>query len=85
MIIVRFYGRIGTIFGILPILHLGRRHKWVNPLMVKKERRVLTVGETELFFSYAKDTFYYNLYVVAIDTGMYGCNNETNSEGTPGI
>ena len=24
---------------------------------VKKERRVLTVGETELFFSYAKDTF----------------------------
>ena len=53
--------------------------------MVKKERRVLTVGETELFFSYAKDTFYYNLYVVAIDTGMYGCNNETNSEGTPGI
>lgn len=33
----------------------------------------------------AKDTFYYNLYVVAIDTGMYGCNNETNSEGTPGI
>lgn len=37
---------------------------------VKKERRVLTVGETELFFSYAKDTFYYNLYVVAIDTGM---------------
>ncbi len=54
-------------------------------LMVKKERRVLTVGETELFFSYAKDTFYYNLYVVAIDTGMYGYNNETNSEGTPGI
>lgn len=35
LIIVRFYGRIGTIFGILPILHLGRRHKWVNPLMVK--------------------------------------------------
>ena len=24
---------------------------------IKKERRVLTVGETELFFSYAKDTF----------------------------
>mgnify|MGYP004615956423 FL=1 len=37
---------------------------------IKKERRVLTVGETELFFRYAKDTFYYNLYVVAIDTGM---------------
>lgn len=31
----KVYGRIGTIFGILPILHLGRRHKWVNPLMVK--------------------------------------------------
>lgn len=36
---------------------------------VKKERRVLTVSDAELF-SYAKDTFYYNLYVVAIDTGM---------------
>ena len=39
--------------------------------IVKKERRVLTVGETELFFSYAKDTFYYNLYVVAIFRSIF--------------
>lgn len=36
----------------------------------KKERRVLTVSETELFLSKAADTFYYNLYVLALETGM---------------
>ena len=36
----------------------------------KKERRVLTVSEAELFLSKAADTFYYNLYVLALETGM---------------
>lgn len=36
----------------------------------KKERRVLTVSEAELFFRYAEDTFYYDLYVLAVNTGM---------------
>ena len=36
----------------------------------KKERRVLTVSEAELFLSKATDTFYCNLYVLALETGM---------------
>ena len=35
----------------------------------KKERRV-TVSETELFLSKAADTFYYNLYVLVLESGM---------------
>lgn len=36
----------------------------------KKPRRVLTVKETEMFLAEAKNTFYYNLFVVALETGM---------------
>lgn len=36
----------------------------------KKERRVLTVKETDIFLKEAKGTFYYNLYVLALETGM---------------
>lgn len=36
----------------------------------KKERRVLTIGETKQFLEYAEGTFYYNLYVLALETGM---------------
>ena len=36
----------------------------------KKERRVLTISETELFLNQAKDSFYYNLYVLALETGL---------------
>ena len=36
----------------------------------KKPRRVLTVEETKLFLEYAEDTFYYNLFIVALETGM---------------
>lgn len=36
----------------------------------KKERRVLTVSEAELFLRKAAGTFYYNMYVLALDTGM---------------
>lgn len=36
----------------------------------KKERWVLTVSETELFLSKATDTFYYNLYVLALEARM---------------
>lgn len=36
----------------------------------KKERRVLTRKETEIFLTAAEGTFYCNLYVVALETGM---------------
>ena len=36
----------------------------------KKPRRVLTVEETKLFLEYAEDTFYYSLFIVALETGM---------------
>lgn len=36
----------------------------------KKERRVLTISETEQFLKQAEGTYYYNLYVVALETGM---------------
>lgn len=36
----------------------------------KKPRRVLTVEETDIFLTEAKNTFYYNLFIVALETGM---------------
>ena len=36
----------------------------------KKERRVLTIKETELFLKEAEKSFYYNLFIVALDTGL---------------
>ena len=36
----------------------------------KNPRRVLTVKETEIFLTEAESTFYYNLFVVALETGM---------------
>lgn len=36
----------------------------------KRERRVLTVGEATTFLKYAEGTFYYNLFVLALETGM---------------
>ena len=36
----------------------------------KRPRRVLTVKETEIFLTEAESTFYYNLFVVALETGM---------------
>ena len=36
----------------------------------KKERRVLTVSEAELFLGEAQKSFYYNLFVLALETGM---------------
>lgn len=36
----------------------------------KKERRVLTLKEEELFLKEAEKSFYYNLFVVALDTGL---------------
>ena len=35
-----------------------------------KERRVLSIQETELFLEYSKESRYYNLFVVALETGM---------------
>ena len=36
----------------------------------KRERRVLTVSETELFLVEAQSSYYYNLFVLALETGM---------------
>ena len=36
----------------------------------KQPRRVLTVKETEIFLAEAESTFYYNLFVVALETGI---------------
>ncbi len=36
----------------------------------KKERRVLTVKETELFLKQAETSIYYNLFIVALETGL---------------
>lgn len=37
---------------------------------VKKERRVLTKEETKIFLAEAENTFYYGLFIVALETGM---------------
>lgn len=37
---------------------------------VKKERRVLTKEETQIFLTEARNTFYYDLFIVALETGM---------------
>ena len=47
--------------------------KQINTVIAKedkKERRVLTKKEAEIFLSQAEGTFYYNLYVVALETGL---------------
>ncbi|CUP62777.1 Integrase [[Ruminococcus] torques] len=47
--------------------------KYVNTRLhndPKKERRVLSIMETNLFLEYAKQSWYYNLFVVALETGM---------------
>lgn len=47
--------------------------KKVNTVISKeetKERRVLTVKETKIFLKEVEGTFYYNLYVLALETGM---------------
>lgn len=36
----------------------------------KKERRVLTISETHEFLGKANNTFYYNLFVLALETGL---------------
>ncbi len=47
--------------------------KQINTVITKEEkksRRVLTVKETEIFLEEAEDTFYYGLFIVALETGM---------------
>lgn len=47
--------------------------KQINTVITKeekKERRVLTVSETEEFLEKAKNTYYYNLFILALETGM---------------
>lgn len=45
----------------------------INPILTKeekKEKRVLTIRETEQFLRQAEGTHYYNLFVLALETGM---------------
>lgn len=47
--------------------------KQVNTVVSKemsKERRVLTILETEWFLMQAEGTYYYNMYMLALETGM---------------
>lgn len=47
--------------------------KQINTVLTNeeaKERKVLTIGETELFLKQAISTYYYNLFVLALETGM---------------
>ena len=47
--------------------------KQINSVITKeekRERRVLTVKDEEMFLKQAEGSFYYNLYVVALDTGL---------------
>lgn len=36
----------------------------------KKERKFLTIKETEMFLNQARDTYYYNMYELALETGL---------------
>ena len=47
--------------------------KQINTVIAKeekKDRRVLTIRETELFLEQAKGTFYENLFILALETGL---------------
>lgn len=47
--------------------------KQINTVITKEEqkpRRVLTIKETAVFLEEAESTFYYNLFIVALETGM---------------
>jgi len=56
--------------------------KQINTVITKEEkksRRVLTVKETEMFLEEAEDTFYYNLFIVALEAGMRFVNYQAYS------
>lgn len=47
--------------------------KQINTVITKeekKERRALTKNETDIFLAEARNTIYYNLFIVALETGM---------------
>lgn len=47
--------------------------KQLNTVVSKEEKnkkRVLTINETTIFLKYAEGRFYYNLFVLALETGM---------------
>lgn len=54
----------------LVIKNHARKLKTVLTDNEKKERRVLTIDETNIFLEAAKGRFYYNLFVLALETGM---------------
>ena len=54
----------------LAALHVAKQINTVIAKEEKKERRVLTIRETELFLEQAKGTFYENLFILALETGL---------------
>lgn len=54
----------------LLVKNTAKRINTVITMEEKKERRVLTRAETTLFLEQAKNSSYYNLFVLALETGM---------------
>ena len=54
----------------LLVKNTAKRINTVITMEEKKERRVLTRAETSLFLESAKKSSYYNLFVLALETGM---------------
>lgn len=54
----------------LLVKNVARQINTVITKEEKKEKRVLTISETGEFLSMAQDTIYYNLFVLALETGM---------------
>lgn len=54
----------------LLVKNIARQINTVITKEEKRERRVLTIRETEEFLSMAQSTIYYNLFILALETGM---------------
>lgn len=54
----------------LIVKNSARQINTVTSKEKKKERRVLTIKETSLFLEQAKGTFYENLFILALETGL---------------
>lgn len=59
-----------AVYADLLVKNTARRLNTVVTRERKKERRVLTIKETKTFMDAAKGTSYYDLYVLALETGM---------------
>ncbi len=54
----------------LLVKNVAKRVNTVITKEEKKERRVLSISDTQLFLDYSEGTFYNNLFVLALETGM---------------